>query len=903
MALQNSALVAFNRGRVDIKALARTDLKRLALSAEIQKNFMPRSLGSMMLRPGLQYIGTTDDNNQAVFIPFIYANDDVALLELTNLKMRVWLSESVITRASVSSAVTNGTFDSNLNNWTDADESGATSQWATGGYMSLAGTKFNSAIRRQEVTVGGSDQNVEHALNISIFKGNVTLRVGSGAGGEQYIADTVLRPGFHSLAFTPTGNFHIQFANKTQYAAYVDSVAVASSGDMEITTPWTTADLDLVRWAQSGDVVFCAADGYQQRRIERQGTRSWSLVKYETQDGPFRVINTSTTTLTPSGQTGDITLTASSSIFKSTNVGSLYEIASVGQKVTASVTGAGQFTSSIRVVGVDNSRVFTIDISGTWSATVTLQRSIAEEGNWTDVTTYTTNQSAVSFDDALDNQIVYYRIGVDTGDYTSGTAVCTLTYSGGSITGVVRATGFTSSTVVDAAVLSDLGQTAASTEWSESVWSDRRGWPSSVDLYEGRLWWAGKDKIIGSVSDAFESFDDETEGDSGPINRSIGQGPVDDIRWLAGRQRLLIGGEGAEHSARSSSFDEPLTPTNFSVKEASNQGSANVAAVKVDARVLYVQKSGFRLFELAFNPDIYDYASNDLSKIVPDIGDPGFVKLVVQRQPDTRIHGIRSDGTVAVLLFIPSEELLCWVDVEIGGSGVVEDAVVLPGTEEDAVYYVVKRTINSSTKRYLEKWAMESQCEGSTLNRQADSFKVISQAASATISGLDHLEGQSVVVWSSGKCLDDASGNIATFTVSSGSITCTDGGSSHSVTSAIVGLPYTGTYKSTKLAYAAQLGTALIMNKRVVDIGFVLVNTHHKGLEFGANFTTMDNLPQVIDGATVATDTVHSTLDLSKVTFPGGISNDTRLCLRASAPRPVTVCAAILGMATDDDAP
>src|SRR3546814_1205797 len=98
--------------------------------------------------------------------------------------------------------------------------------------------------------------------------------------------------------------------------------------------------------------------------------------------------------------------------------------------------------------------------------------------------------------------------------------------------------------------------------WSESTWSEHRGWPTAVEFYEGRLWWTGRDKIIGSVSDAFESFDDEIEGDSGPINRSLGSGPIDFINWLIGADRLLIGTESAEIAARSSSFDEPLTPTN-----------------------------------------------------------------------------------------------------------------------------------------------------------------------------------------------------------------------------------------------------------------------------------------------------------------------------------------------------
>jgi hypothetical protein len=47
---------SFNRGLVSPLALARIDLKRLALSADISTNWMPRTLGPMMLRPGLGYV-------------------------------------------------------------------------------------------------------------------------------------------------------------------------------------------------------------------------------------------------------------------------------------------------------------------------------------------------------------------------------------------------------------------------------------------------------------------------------------------------------------------------------------------------------------------------------------------------------------------------------------------------------------------------------------------------------------------------------------------------------------------------------------------------------------------------------------------------------------------------------
>lgn len=900
MGLANAALLAFNRGVVSPLALARVDLKRLALSAEQQTNWMPRSLGSMMLRPGLGYIGSTKSDAAAKHIPFIFSTDDTAILELTDSVLRVRVSESVISRGSVSSAVTNGNFTSNITNWTDADESGAASTWHASGYAQLVGTGFNSAILRQEVTVAGADQGDEHALRIVVVRGRVTLRVGSSAGGQQYISDTALGVGTHSIAFTPTGNFHIQLANRSAAAALVDSINVEGSGNLELPTPWLAADLDNVRWSQSGDVVFVACEGYQQRRIERRATRSWSIVLYQPEDGPFRVVNTSTITLAPSAVTGDITLTASKDLFRSTHVGALFRISSVGQRVELDIGAENQFTDEIKITGT--SRSFTIVKSGTWTATLTLQRSVSEPGAWVDVTTFTTAGNT-TYDDGLTNQIIYYRIGVKTGAYTSGTVEAALEFAAGSITGIVRVTGFTSATQVSASVLEALGGTTASDDWSEGEWSDFRGWPTSVALYEGRLWWAGKDKIIASVSDAFESFDDEIEGDSAPINRSIGSGPVDTINWLLPLQRLLVGAEGAELSARSSSFDEPLTPTNFNIKEASTQGSKAIAAVKADSRGIYVQRSGLRVYELAYDINANDYASTDLTILVPEFGDPGFTHMAVQRQPDTRVHCLRSDGTVAVMLYNPAEDLKCWVDVETDGT--VEDIFVLPGTEEDAVYYLVNRTINGGTKRYLEKWALESACRGATLNKQADSYITFTNGpASATVTGLTHLIGESVVVWADGKCLDDAAGDIATFTVNgSGEITLTDGGASYAATTGIVGLPYCARFKSAKMAYAASMGTALGQRKRITSLGLILYKTHHLGLTFGRDFDNMDDLPQVVEGATVTTDTIHDQLDLDALAFPGAIDTDSRLCLEANAPRPCSIMAAIAGVATDENTP
>src|SRR3990167_10517736 len=134
MTVTNFAKGIFNRGVIDPRALTRVDIKRVAMSAETQTNYIPRTMGSMTLRPGLEYIDSTYNDGEAVHIPFIFSIDDTAIIEFTDSIMRVRVDEAVLQRNSVSSAITNGTFTSNITSWTDADESGATSVWATGGY-------------------------------------------------------------------------------------------------------------------------------------------------------------------------------------------------------------------------------------------------------------------------------------------------------------------------------------------------------------------------------------------------------------------------------------------------------------------------------------------------------------------------------------------------------------------------------------------------------------------------------------------------------------------------------------------------------------------------------------------------------------------------------------------------
>lgn len=900
-----------------------------------------------MLRPGLKYTGETYNNAKAIFIPFCYATDDLADIEFTGAAMRVWVNDTVISRGNVATAFTNGTFDSDVASWTDSSDAGAAIAWATGGYLGLTGTGYAVSKARQEVTVAAGDVSAAHGLRVFVSRGTVTLRVGTSAGASDYFERT-LTEGEYSLVFTPTGNFHVEFSAATKYQSLVSSIAVEATGDMVITSPYAEADLGLIRWEGSGDVVFLTCDGYQQYKIERYGTTSWSLVKYYADDGPFRTMNLTKTTLTPNAVSGNITLTASTPTFASTSVGALYKIGSVGQYVTLSATAQAQWSSAISVSGVGTTRDITVVRSGTWVATVSLQRSSDEGTTWADVTTYTTN-ATVTYNDALDNQPLQYRIGIDTGDFTSGTAVLSLTYSTGSLAGVCRVTAYSSTTSVSAIVLKEMGGTSASSDWSEGDWSSRRGFPTALVIYESRMMFFGRGKGWMSESDAYYDFDPDAVGNAGPINRSIGSGPVDKINWLFPGDRLVIGCDGEEVVTRQS-FDEVITPTNFGFKRSTKIGSARVPCAALNDMPVFIDKSQTALYRLVYDPASYKYGEGSLMELVPEIGEPSLTRVIVQNTPDKRIHALRSDGKVAMMVSDIAEEVSCWVLIET--DGVIEDFYVQPGTPEDSVYYIVKRIINGGVKRYREKWALESECQGGSLNKQADSFVLYSGAATTTITGLSSFEDKSVVVWSAGAAIGNYSvidggitgltayanravvvrnvannadygiyqvtpagaidklsalngetvevretgKDLGNYTVSGGQIV----GLSASVTEAVIGLPYKARYKSVKLAYGADGGSALTQVKKINHIAPLLYKTHCKGLKYGIDFETMYDMPDIEGGAAVATDAIHYSYDERSFEFEGEYDTDSRLCLEARAPRPCTLLGVVISMQTNE---
>lgn len=83
---------------------------------------------------------------------------------------------------------------------------------------------------------------------------------------------------------------------------------------------------------------------------------------------------------------------------------------------TASIAAQNTFSNGVVISGP-----FNMSLSGTWAATVHLQRSFPDSPTtWFDVASYTANIQ----DRGMEGETgVQYRVGVKTGNYTSGTVV------------------------------------------------------------------------------------------------------------------------------------------------------------------------------------------------------------------------------------------------------------------------------------------------------------------------------------------------------------------------------------------------------------------------------------------------------------------------------------------------
>jgi len=350
-------------------------------------------------------------------------------------------------------------------------------------------------------------------------------------------------------------------------------------------------------------------------------------------------------------------------------------------------------------------------------------------------------------------------------------------------------------------------------QWNAtSPWNATNGYPRAVSFYEQRLFFAGTSAspqtIWGSVVASYEDIRTGTNADDA-LEYAIATNRVNVIRWLMPSRDLVVGTAGGEFKVARPS-GEPLTPTNVSVLQQTTYGSYTVAPVQVGNAVLFTQRARrkIREFNYVFQTDSYE--APDMTLLAEHIT-AGYIKdMDYQQEPDSIIWVCTSDGKLLSMTYERPEDVVAWGNHVVGGEDAeVESVAVITNATQDQLWVVVKRTVNGSTVRYVEYLDPDLMVDSGITGTVS--------TATTSVSGLSHLEGESVQVIINGAVFPNA-------TVSSGAITISVPAGWSNVDIA-VGLGYTSTLKTMRVEAGSSAGKAQGLKKRWNEVKVRLLDT------------------------------------------------------------------------------
>ena len=460
--------------------------------------------------------------------------------------------------------------------------------------------------------------------------------------------------------------------------------------------------------------------------------------------------------------------------------------------------------------------------------------------------------------------------------------------------GYGKITGYTSSTVVTWEILEDTGSGSHSTDWSLGAFSDTTGHPSCVTFFEQRLVFAATlsqpQTIFFSKSGDYENMNENRGGtvaDDDAIIYTIASNQVNAIRFMTATRTLIIGTAGGEFAVSGGSVDTAITPTNILIKKQSNNGAANVDALAVGNATLFLQRAKRKLRELAYNFDVDGYVAPDLTILAEHISEGGFKQLSYQQEPNQIIWCVRNDGQLVGLTYQREQQVVAWHRHIFGGNAVCESVATIPTDDSEYQTWVInKRTINGSTKRYVEflhKYDFD-ETDDTSFNF-LDSQLEYDGSAVTTIGGLSHLEGEEVSILADGATHPNK-------TVSSGQITL-----DRSSSKVKVGLPYTSLLQTMRIDAGAQNGTSQSKTKRIYEITARLYESI--GIEVGPDLNNMERIPFRSSADAMDSGITVFTGD-KEIEFRGNYETDGFIFVRQTQPLPLTILSLYPKLQTND---
>lgn len=290
--------------------------------------------------------------------------------------------------------------------------------------------------------------------------------------------------------------------------------------------------------------------------------------------------------------------------------------------------------------------------------------------------------------------------------------------------------------------------------------------PSAVTYYQQRQIFANTNNepqaTFTTQTNNFNSLRTSNPArDDDAVTFTIAARQVNEIRHLLPLNSLILLTSGGEW-IMTEGQDAVLTPSTIGVKPQSYNGASLVPPVVINSTALYVQEKGARIRDLGYEFSSDKYTGNDLSLMSEHLFEGKQIEaMTFAAEPYSIVWCVRDDGVLLGLTYQREHQIWGWHQHTTQGS--FESITSVTEGDRDAVYAIVKRNINGNDVRYVER------LEPREITNSEDAFYIdsgltYSGAATTTVSGLDHLEGETVKILADGYTIPDQ-------TVTSGQIT------------------------------------------------------------------------------------------------------------------------------------
>lgn len=534
------------------------------------------------------------------------------------------------------------------------------------------------------------------------------------------------------------------------------------TGEYQIKNNYSKTDIFSINYVQSNDVMTLVHPSYPPAELSRLGEDFWRFSSVS-----FVPEMPAPTNLAHAAAISTVSGTGSFQYYKVSAVGetaadeslpsdissasaSISGIANGvgGETTTATAHGAsvGQMVKISGVVGMAEINGLIAYVHSIVSSTkIKLMNKVGQQINTTGYAAYTSGGTLTVYGTRNDLLTTGNKNGISW-TAVSGAVRYNVYKESNGIYGYI---GQTASTVfVDDNIAPDLGKTP---QENYAPFAGDGNYPAAVTYWEQRRVFAGTTNqpqnawLSRTGTESNLSYSIPSRDDDG-ISFRIASRENNAIRHAVPLGDLMLMTNAAEWRV---STDGAVTPTTLSVRPQSYVGCGSVQPLVVNNVMVYAEGRGGHVRELAYNWNNQGYISGDLSLRSPHLFDNKvIVDSAFSRAPFPVCWFVNDDGVLLGLTYIPEQQVYAWHrhDTSLGA---FESVCSVPEGGEDALYVIVRRTVNGNTVRYIERVA--NRFYGSL----EDAFFVdcgltYSGAPATTVSGLGHLEGCTVSILADG---------------------------------------------------------------------------------------------------------------------------------------------------------